>query len=257
MPTPLPAPAPSPHQPVVDRVAEALRGMILRGRDDGSVRPGDPLPSERELAEAWSVNRSTIREAMKRLEGWGLVRIRQGGATRVNDFLLSAGLEMLPHLVELHGAVDPAILRDIHEVRAMLLGWCAEEAALKADSTSIAGLDALVARMGQARALQGQPRAEALAALDYDFFEALVDITGNRVLALFSNLIREVYARGRERFLPIYGPSFELANHRAAIDAIRTRRPEAARAAMRAHAMSAIQAMGAEPDTEPPTARTP
>ncbi len=64
---------------VADRLAASLRTSIVRGR----LRPGDPLPSERELADQYEVNRSSVREAMKRLEAWGLVKIRHGGATRV------------------------------------------------------------------------------------------------------------------------------------------------------------------------------
>lgn len=225
------------RQAVPDRIAEALRATIVRGR----LRPGDALPSERDLAETWSVNRSSIRGALKRLEGWGLVQIRQGGATRVNDFLLSAGLDLLPHLVEASGTPDPAILRDLHEVRAMLLGWCAEEAARKADPASIGRLDELVRRMEDAEAAGGKARAPTLQALDYDFFQELVNITGNRVLSLFSNVIRDVYGAGRERFLEMYEPGvFLVAHHRATVDAIRARQPEAANQAMRAHARSAI-----------------
>ena len=118
---------------VADKIAEKLRAAIVGGR----LRPGDALPSERELAEQYDVNRSTIREAMGRLETWGLVKIRHGGATRVSDYLMGAGLELLPHLVELGGKVDPGILEDLDGIRGMLLGWCAEVAARKADAVDV------------------------------------------------------------------------------------------------------------------------
>lgn len=57
----------------------------------------------------------------------------------MNDFLLSAGLELLPHLVEASGTPDPAILRDLHEVRGMLLGRCAEGAGRKAPAVVLLG----------------------------------------------------------------------------------------------------------------------
>ena len=66
---------------IADKIAEKLRSAIVGGR----LRPGDALPSERELAEQYDVNRSSIREAMGRLETWGLVKIRHGGATRVSS----------------------------------------------------------------------------------------------------------------------------------------------------------------------------
>ena len=217
---------------VADRLASSLRKSILGGR----LRPGDALPSERELADRYEVNRSSVREAMKRLEGWGLVKIRQGGATRVTDFLLSGGMHLLPFLVEVDGAVDPSVLLELHEIRAMLLGWSAEQAALKADPASVARLEALARRLMDSR---GRP-AEAQE-LDYDFFEALLQITGNRPLLLFSNVVREVYLRGRERFLGLYAKDvFDPRHHQRAVEAIRRKDAAAAGAAMRAHAQTAL-----------------
>lgn len=230
-----PKPAPS-RQGIAERIAATLRTSIVRGR----LQPGDALPSERALAEQFEANRSTVREAVKRLEGWGLVTVRHGGATRVTDFLLSAGFELLPHLVSAQGAVEPEILADLHEVRAMILGWCAEQAATKADAASIARLEELVRQMGLTRGVT------ALQDLDYDFFEALVAITGNRVLGLFANVVRDVYLSGRARFAGMYAPGvFELAHHREAVEAIRARDPAAAGTAMRAHALTALRTLEA------------
>jgi DNA-binding FadR family transcriptional regulator len=214
---------------VADRLADSLRTSIVRGR----MQPGDALPSERDLAERYAVGRSSVREALKRLETWGLVQVRHGGATRVRDFLLSAGIDLLPHLVEASGTPDPDILDDLHEVRAMILGYCAEQAAERADPASVARLDHLVRRMAEAPPAVQQE-------LDYDFFQELVAITGNRVLALFANVVRDVYLAGRERFLAMYAPgTFSLEHHRAAVAAIRGRDPVAAGRAMRRFARSA------------------
>lgn len=217
---------------VAEKIARTLRTSIVQGR----FRPGDALPSERNLAQEYDVNRSSVREAMKRLEAWGLVDIRHGGSTRVADFLAHAGLAMLPHLVEAPGTVDPAILGDLHEMRAMLLGWCAEQAALKADAASMARLAELVRRMDEAK---GRPRV--LQELDYDFFQELVAISGNRLLGLFANVVRDVYQQGRERFAGMYAKDvFDAGHHRRAIRALRARNAQAAGEAMRAHALSAL-----------------
>lgn len=224
---------------VAERIAGALRTAIVRGR----LKPGDALPSERELAEKYAVNRSSVREALTRLEAWGLVQIRHGGVTRVSDFLLTAGLELLPHLVAAGGKVDPAILADLHEIRGMLLGWCGEQAARKADASSMARLDDLVRRLGEARGRPG-----ALQELDYDFFQELVNITGNRVLGLFANVLRGIYLEGRDRFLALYAKDvFDLDHHRRAVEAIRARDPQAAGQALRAHAATALLTLEERP----------
>ncbi len=217
---------------VADSIAESLRDAIVGGR----IGQGAKLPSERELASQYEANRSSVREALMRLEAWGLIETRHGGGTRVRDFLVSAGLQLLPHLVEPAGKVDHALLDDIHEVRSMVLGWCAERAALKADAAAVDRLDALAEKLADPKARPAQ-----LQKLDYDFFEELVRITGNRVLLLISNVVREVYARQLNRFASMYGRGvFDPGNHRRAVEAIRRRDPIAATAAMRAHAASAV-----------------
>ena len=232
-----PSSPPLERRKVAEQIADALKHAIVGGQ----FKPGQALPSERELANQYEVNRSSIREALLRLEAWGLIKIKQGGATRVRDFLLSAGLEMLPHLFDVGGDVLPDVLRDVHEIRAMLLGWCAEQAAQKADASSVARLEMLVQQMSE-------PRVKAADAqeLDYAFFEELVRISGNRLLTLLANVIRDLYMRGRDHFLPMYAKGvFSAEHHHDAVAAIRARNPVAAAAAMRAHAQSALKTVGA------------
>jgi GntR family transcriptional regulator, transcriptional repressor for pyruvate dehydrogenase complex len=74
-----------------DKVFEQLTGEIVSGR----LAPGAAIPSERELSEILGVNRHVVREAVKRLEQIGLVKVAQGGRTRVLDFRQTAGLDLL------------------------------------------------------------------------------------------------------------------------------------------------------------------
>lgn len=217
---------------VAEQIAASLRESIVGGR----LNAGDALPSERELASKYEVNRSSVREALLRLEAWGLVEIRQGGATRVRE-LVSAGLQILPFLLTTRGRVNQAILRDVHEIRSMFLGWCAEQAALKADAHDVERLEKVLVAIGEAK---GRPKV--LQRLDWKFFEALVAITGNRVLSLIANVMGEVYERNAAVFLPLYERDvFEPAHHGKAVAAIRARNPVAARAAMQAHAATALR----------------
>jgi DNA-binding FadR family transcriptional regulator len=218
---------------VAEQIAQRLRRSII----DGRYQPGDALPSERELASRYEVNRSSVREAMKRLETWGLVQIRHGGATRVVDFLQSAGLGIVPNLVDMTARVDPGILRDLHEIRALIVGWCAEQAALKADPASIARLEDLARLLGD-----DKTKRAVLQELDYEFFQQMVAITGNRVLGLFASLIREIYLKSRERYANLYAKEvFDPSHHRKVVAAIAARDPVAAGIAMRAHVMTALQ----------------
>jgi len=221
-----------PKKNVAERIATTLKSAIVKGR----FQPGDALPSERELAERYDVNRSSIREAMKRLEGWGLVTIRHGGATRVTEFLLNAGLSVLPELLEAGGELGTSVLADLHELRGLLLGWSAEQAAKRADPASVARLDELAKKLSEPRLKPADAQA-----LDYDFFEQLVLVTGNQILVLFAKVVRDIYFRAPERFLAMYRPDvLEPAHHRRAVAAIRARDAKAAGDAMRAHAATAL-----------------
>ncbi len=223
---------PATKRPVAERITTTLTNDIVEGR----LQPGDALPSERELATAYDVNRSSVREAMKQLEAWGLVKIRHGGATRVGS-LFDAGLHLVPRLVEAGGEAGQAVLRDLHELRGLLLGWGAERAAERARPVDLATLEAIVAAVESPAA-----RPEELQVLDYDFFHALMAQSGNQLLTLASRVVREVYFKRSEHFLAMYGPGiFDAAHHRRAMTAIAARDGRAAGDAMRAHASSALR----------------
>lgn len=219
---------------VVEKIASSLRESILGGRLDA----GAALPSERELASKFDVNRSSVREALLRLEAWGLVDIRHGGATRVRE-LVDAGLQILPFLLTTRGRVNRPILRDVHEIRSLFLGWCGERAALEAKAGDVDRLEKTLREMEEAA-----ERPKALQKLDWVFFETLVDISGNRVLALLANVLREVYERNAAAFLPIYERGvFDSKHHAEAVTAIRARDSATAGAAMRAHASTALRTL--------------
>lgn len=223
----------APRKNLADQLATRLRTAIVKGE----LQPGDALPSERELAERYDLNRSSVREAMKRLEAWGLVKIRQGGATRVADLLLDAGLGLIPSLVEAGGELGLSIMRDLHEVRGLLYGWGAEQAARKADAASMARLEELARQLADPKA-----KAAALQQLDYDFFHELMLISGNQLLTLLSRVVRDVYFQNAARFLPLYRADvFDPRHHKRAVAAIRTRDALAASSAMREHAATGLR----------------
>jgi len=78
------------------------------------------VPSERVLAVDLKVNRHAVREALKRLEQAGLIRITHGGPTRVQDWRDHGGMDLLLDLVS-GGTVVPAeVVRSVLEVRQLI-----------------------------------------------------------------------------------------------------------------------------------------
>src|SRR3954471_8071080 len=98
---------------VPDEVFDQMLGEVV----DGGIAAGEPLPSERRLAEVLGVSRPAVREALQRMAATGLVSVRHGGATTVRDFRKYAGLDLLPRLLVRRGELDPKVARSILEAR--------------------------------------------------------------------------------------------------------------------------------------------
>jgi DNA-binding FadR family transcriptional regulator len=206
-----------------EQVASTIRDAIL----GGEYVPGDPLPSERILADQFEVNRGTVREALKRLDAWGLVETRHGGKTRVRDFLVSAGLQLLPQLIAPAGRVDHEFIRDLLQLRVVLLGFTARLAAERCEAS---GLDELRASL---EALEASDTAAELQASDWEFFMAITRMSGNRILAMMAHVIGEVYGENQALFSMLYQPAvFDLNHHREAVAAVEAGDSEAAQKAM-------------------------
>jgi GntR family transcriptional repressor for pyruvate dehydrogenase complex len=102
--------------PVSQRVHDSLRRDILEGK----LEAGSPLPSERALAEQFGVNRHAVREALKRLEQAGLIRITHGGATRVLNWRDTGGLQVMLDLLGDSFDPPPELARSVVEMRASI-----------------------------------------------------------------------------------------------------------------------------------------
>jgi GntR family transcriptional regulator, transcriptional repressor for pyruvate dehydrogenase complex len=226
--------APIQRQSAAAQIADSISSAVFAGR----YVAGDPLPSERDLAKDFGVNRSTVREGLHRLSALGIVDIRHGEAARIRDYLATTGLKLLPQLLMPGGVADVEMLRDLLDVRSMVLGWTARRAARSAPKPNIRRLqeiiDALVVADG----------ADRRGALDYDFFQEMVRLTGNRVLSLLGSALRDAFETHEEVFAPMFeGESFDVSHHRRATKSIGAGNPVAAGKAMESYADASTQAL--------------
>src|SRR4030042_3447438 len=107
------------------QVFEQLKEEIIEKR----YGPGEHLPPERELCEILKVNRSSVREALRRLEQARLIEVRQGEGCMVLDFRTNAGFDLLGDLIVLGGKINSLAIRSIFEFRSLI---CPEIARLEA-----------------------------------------------------------------------------------------------------------------------------
>jgi GntR family transcriptional regulator, transcriptional repressor for pyruvate dehydrogenase complex len=155
----------------------------------GGLRAGEPLRSERTLADEFGVSRHAVREAVKRLQQAGLVEVSQGGATRVLDWRASAGLDILSQLsFRTTGPADPKILRSSFEMRISIGADAARLCARRAPPPLVDRLFRVIDEMERI------DDPEALIDLDTEFWALVVDGADNIAYRLaFNSLIRALH----------------------------------------------------------------
>ncbi len=113
----------APQKPIV-YVEQALVTAIL----DGTYPAGQCLPGERELASSLGVTRPTLREALRRLERDGWLEVAQGKSTRVKDFWVEGGLNLLGDLVRYSKELPEGFVNNLLEVRLVMAPAYARQA---------------------------------------------------------------------------------------------------------------------------------
>jgi GntR family transcriptional repressor for pyruvate dehydrogenase complex len=164
----------------VDLAADHLRGAIL----DGTWSAGDKLPAERRLAVELGISRLTLRAAISRLEGEGLVRAKQGSGVTVLDYREQAGVALLPHLLE---RGDLALVRPLLQLRRTL---AAEAVAVACERASPADITALTQRAGE---LAEESDASVLADGNVAFGRAVLRLADNLPMELLFNSVTAAY----------------------------------------------------------------
>ena len=218
-------------------VAERLLTLIT----SGALSPGSPLPTERELAAAYAVGRSSVREALRMLESQGVV-VPAGGALVVANGArpLERSLRLVMSLRMVPGTAELFELRRIIECEAAAL------AARRHRPEQLQRMDAAAAAMAAALSARD---ADAYVDADVGFHLAVSAAAGNPLVADTMEAVRDTL---RRVLAPIFAipQSGEraIAEHRDIRAAIAAGDAGAARDAMRAHL---DRVAGDLPDAEP------
>lgn len=214
-------------QPVNRRsVPEDVFEQIVAEVLSGQMQPGEPLPSERRLAEVLGVSRPAVREAIKRLTEAGLVEVRQGDSTTVRDFRKHAGLDLLPRLLLRAGELDVSVVRSILETRLHNGPKVAELAAGRATANLVAELGRTV----DALAAEPDPVEQQRQALA--FWDLIVDGADSIAFRLMYNTLRQTYEPALPALATMMAAEVGRPDaYRRIVEAIEARDPAAARRA--------------------------
>jgi GntR family transcriptional repressor for pyruvate dehydrogenase complex len=210
-------------------VIDQIELLILRG----ILRPGERLPSERELSERLGVSRPSLREAVSELQERGLLASKAGAGIYVTDVLGSAFSGALVQLFSNH---DEAVF-DYLSFRRDMEGLAAERAATYGTETDLKVIDELYHKMA---AMHGKRNPTEESQLDADFHLAIIEASHNVIML---HMMRSMYQLLREGVFYNRQIMFKQRTTREALleqhykinQALQNRDPAAARQAVEAH----------------------
>jgi GntR family transcriptional repressor for pyruvate dehydrogenase complex len=207
-----------------DMILQQIRELI----SSGVLLPGDRLPSERALAERFKVGRGHIREAINKLEFYGILRTRPQSGTEVADL----GVKALEGLISNVLNLEKEDFDSLMETRSILEIQAARLAALRASRKEIGE----IARSHDDYRKQVEGGNSAIEE-DLMFHLKIAECSKNSVLRSLIGLITPDVITLSRRLDACRGGRFTVAftEHEAVLDGLRRRDPEGAAAAMAEH----------------------
>lgn len=210
------------------RLYEQIVTQIEESILSGTLKPGDQLPPERDLAERFGVSRTAVREAIKALREKGLVEAYAGRGTFITNASSQAVRQSLGRMARIG---QPDSSAHLVEVREILEPEIAARAAVRAEPKHLAAMREAVAAMDAAAS-----DAEAFIEADLDFHLAIAEAAENPIILILIDSIVGLLREQRMRTFNVPGgPEHGQLHHRRILDAIERHDPDAAREAMRTH----------------------
>ncbi|MBI2369114.1 MAG: FadR family transcriptional regulator [Deltaproteobacteria bacterium] len=197
------------------RIYESIVAQIKNLLAAGSLKPGDKLPTERELAQSFRVSRASVREALRALEFMGLVESRPGGGTYVKEATLDFLVEHLASMITLRRGS----LLEVFEVRKILEPKIAALAAERITDEDLRQLEEILER--ERREIEsGRTGVDA----DTEFHFTLATAAQNRVILRLVDAIVDLLKETREESLQVKGrPQAAYENHLRILQAVKAR----------------------------------
>lgn len=225
-----------------EQIIEQIQNLIIEGK----IRPGDKLPSERELGEQFGVSRTAVREAVKALREKGLVDVQPGRGTFIADITGSTSEAMrdsLGLLVKIGLGND---LGKLVQVRTLLEPGIAALAAEMATEEDIQAMQQAVDIM-DASMTDSERYAEA----DLKFHLALAGATQNPLIPILIDPVVDLLREQRLRiFLVEGGPQRGQYHHKQILTAVKQCDSAAASQAMCAHLEQVREDSSIAPDLD-------
>lgn len=193
----------------IEQPADIILRQIKALIDEGTLKPGDRLPSERSLAQRFNVGRTPVREALRRLEFYGILRTRPQSGTTVENLAPTGLAGLISNVISLS---EPTLTSMI-EARRLIEVEATRLAGLQADTS-----DLVAVRDAQRAHAEAAARGEQAVEEDVLFHLAIARICGNEILhSLTSLLAPDISHLAHERGSCLEGRALNAAEEHAAV----------------------------------------
>lgn len=201
-----------------DDAFRRIVGMIFQGQ----ISPGSKLPPERELSVSLGVSRTTLRDALNRLEARGVIDRRPKSGNFVRTVIPTSVREPIEDVVE-----DRVVgLARIIEIRKVLEVWAAAKAAEAPTAESLAALEDCLDEMNACKSLRTTGQFDRYSRADLRFHQVIAEMTGNSIYIHLFDFLADLVSRSISLSKGIVPGDFgqkNLTKHRRILAAIRKR----------------------------------
>jgi GntR family transcriptional repressor for pyruvate dehydrogenase complex len=217
---------------IPDEIANRLRAMIV----DGSFTKEEPLPSERVMAKRLRVSRSSVRDAIRRLEVIGLLETRHGQGTFLHELSVDNVVTPMASVLTFNRARQG----DLMDARRAFEPAVARMAATRATDEELDAIDRILEE--QRRKVKA---SEPTIGEDTAFHAALAQATHNPVIVGVMETLNDLLVESRQRSLERRGRSLQsLRGHEAVAEALRRHDADGAALAMDSHIAQIARLLG-------------
>jgi DNA-binding FadR family transcriptional regulator len=202
-------------------IAQKIEELILLNL----LLPGEQLPSERELAEQFTVSRPVVHDALLELHGKGLITMRPRHGCIINNFRKDGSLSILESLYRYSGdGLEKKIDDGLEELRRIILQESLKHCFENKD------LDGLCDRLEKLSAISENMTIRTIVDQDFDFYRELITTGGNIIFAMVFNSAKALYHEKLEVFFTGYSDAVKKSTvlKKNLITMIKERREEEA-----------------------------
>ncbi len=216
------------------RISDEVLAQMERQIIDGDWKSGDKIPAEMELTKLFGVSRVSVREAIHRLVGMGVLSIKRGEGTFVNQVMPSDYFKsLLPALM-----IDDVSLFEILEFRKIVEIQSAYLAAQKRDDKDIKILEDILNQMKNKSI-----KVKEFAKFDLDFHTQIAISTHNTIIIRVNAILHDLLETAMDEIVKATGFEDGIYYHKKMLSAIKDKDEILAQDIMKEHIQKTIEKM--------------